>query len=132
MGKVSKIACYGMGGLFLFGAAVQWNDPDPLAWIALYLVAAIACFGVGRGAWARFTAAACAVSAIAWGARIAVDMPRWVPPARMFEPMESMGGAVELAREVWGLGIMAVWMLLVLYLGRHREPRKAVSAAEVS
>jgi hypothetical protein len=31
------------GLVFLGCAALQWNDPDPLLWIALYLLAAISC-----------------------------------------------------------------------------------------
>jgi hypothetical protein len=31
----------GMAPLFVFAAAVQWNDPDPLPWIAAYLATAL-------------------------------------------------------------------------------------------
>jgi hypothetical protein len=31
------------GLVFLACAALQWNDPDPLLWIVLYLLAAISC-----------------------------------------------------------------------------------------
>jgi hypothetical protein len=32
-----------MAALFLFAAAVQYNDPDPLRWMAVYGLAALAC-----------------------------------------------------------------------------------------
>ena len=31
------------GLVFLACAALQWNDPDPLLWIVLYLLAAVSC-----------------------------------------------------------------------------------------
>jgi general stress protein CsbA len=34
--------------LFLLFAAVQYNDPDPFVWIALYLFAALLCFFASR------------------------------------------------------------------------------------
>lgn len=109
-----------MGLLFLAGAVVQWNDPDPLGWILMYLAAAVACLGFRRGAWARPMAILTLVAATAWAAWIMANMSHWVPPSQMFEPMESRGGAVEMAREAWGLAIIALWMLLLVWAGRKR------------
>ncbi len=112
------IANIGMGVLFAIGAMVQWNDPDPLGWILVYMAAAIACGTFRRFSWAWLLALVTAIVAISWGAWIVADMPRWVTPSQMFEPMQSRGGAVELAREAWGLGIIALWMLLLVWAGR--------------
>jgi hypothetical protein len=38
-----KIFNYFFAFLFVLFAAVQWNDPDPLLWIAIYLYAAFLC-----------------------------------------------------------------------------------------
>lgn len=118
---IARIAAIAMGLLFLVGAVVQWNDPDPLGWIAMYTTAAVASGAAGRVRWARCLAAACAVAAFGWGLRIATQMPAWVPPSQMFEPMESLGGAVEVAREVWGLGIIALWMLLLVVAQKDKK-----------
>jgi hypothetical protein len=112
-----------MGLLFVVGAVVQWHDPDPIGWILMYAAAALACGAFRRVGWARHVALATAGVAIAWGALVLSEMPRWVTPSQMFEPMESRGGAVELAREVWGLGIIAVWMLLLVWAGRKQQSK---------
>lgn len=121
MGKPLAFANAVMGLLFLVGAIVQWNDPDPLGWILIYLSAAFACATFRRIPWSRHTALVTAVAGFAWGARIVSEMPRWVTPSQMFEPMESRGGAVELAREVWGLGIIVLWMLLLAWQAKSSE-----------
>ena len=38
-----KYANYLMAALFFFGAAVQYNDPDPVRWVAIYIAGAVAC-----------------------------------------------------------------------------------------
>ncbi len=128
-------ASVAMGLLFLCGALVQWNDPDPLGWIVMYSAAALASGVAGRVRWARLAAAACGAAALGWGLRIATEMPTWVAPARMFEPMESHGGAVEMAREVWGLGIIALWMLLLALkqkVGAQKDTKSTPEGEKVS
>lgn len=115
-----------MGLVFVVGAMVQWNDPDPIAWILMYVAAAVACGAFRRAGWARYVALVTAVVAIGWAALVISEMPRWVSPSQMFEPMESHGGAVELAREVWGLGIIALWMLLLVWAGRAPHSRSVL------
>lgn len=121
MGTPLKIANILMAALFVVGAIVQWNDPDPAGWIAIYVAAALACGAAGRASWAVYVAVITAVAGVAWGGRIASEMPRWVTPTQMFEPMESRGGAVELAREVWGLGIIVLWMLFLIWKSKPRK-----------
>ena len=41
--KVFAIANGIMAAMFLLSAVLQYNDPDPLRWIALYAAAALAC-----------------------------------------------------------------------------------------
>lgn len=38
-----------LGGLFVLFALLQLNDPDPLLWVSIYLVAAVLCVQHGRG-----------------------------------------------------------------------------------
>lgn len=109
--------------LFLVAAALQWNDPDPLPWIAIYAAAAAACALWRRWRHAGWWAAAVATASIAWAAAIAASMPAWVAPAQLFEPMERYGGAVEMGREIVGLGIVALWMTALVATARPRRPR---------
>ncbi len=111
--------------LFLCGALVQYNDPDPLRWIAMYLSAMGACLAAGRFARSWLLCVLVALAALAWAGLIISGMPTWVPPAQMFEPMETKGGAVEMARESWGLGIIAVIMLGLAFA--HRRPVRSAS-----
>jgi hypothetical protein len=120
MGKPFTIANALMGVLFFAGAAVQYNDPDPLGWVAIYLAAAACCVAFRRHRLAGLAASMTAAAAIAWSVRIYTEMPRWVAPAQMFEPMESYGGAVEMAREATGLAIIAAWMLVLAW--RRERP----------
>lgn len=109
--------------LFVVGAGLQLNDPDPWAWVGIYLAAAAACLLWGRFSRAWLLAAAVAAGSLAWAALIAADVPTWVSPARLVEPMETMGGAVEMEREIGGLGILALWMLVLCALS-WRERRR--------
>jgi len=119
--RVLGIATLLVGLLFVGGAAVQYNDPDPLRWIAMYLAAAIACFAFRRTSWASTLAAVTGVVALLWGLTLAIGLPRWVAPATLFEPMKSLGGAVEVAREMWGLLLIFLWMLLLVWRRRPSE-----------
>lgn len=106
--------------LFLFGAAVQVNDPDPLRWMAIYLAAAGGCLlaAMGRLRW-RFPAAV-ALAAFLWAASLA---PRVVPafPARgLFGAWEMADARVEEARELAGLLIIGACMAVLAW---RRRPK---------
>ncbi|MEE3329767.1 MAG: transmembrane 220 family protein [Myxococcota bacterium] len=45
-----RVFCAVMVGVFLLSAGVQWNDPDPLLWIAFYGFAALTAFAALAGA----------------------------------------------------------------------------------
>jgi hypothetical protein len=96
--------------LFLFSTAVQYNDPDPARWMAIYGAAALVCVaafskrlkwplpalvGVAAGAWA-----------IWW-------VPLWWGKTSLGDTFGHMGMvdiAAEEARETLGLGLVVVWM----------------------
>lgn len=98
---------------FLFSVVVQYNDPDPGRWMALYGMAALAC-GLslsGRGSWA-FPAALALVS-VAWASGIAPHVLGRVPFPAMFESFEMKNLGVEESREMYGLLIVAAWMTVL-------------------
>ena len=43
------ITNYILAILFLFFAAVQYNDPDPIIWISIYSYASLMCFLAAKG-----------------------------------------------------------------------------------
>lgn len=99
--------------LFAASAILQLNDPDPVAWIAVYLGGALVAAIGWR--WVPGLVAAVAVAAIAatWAAIIALDIEQWVGFERVVGPMEIEGGPVELTREALGLAMVAGYCAFV-------------------
>ena len=110
-----------MALLFLFAAAVQYNDPDPLQWMAIYAAAAVLS---GLAAW-RITIfpwlapALVGLIALLWAASIAPRALGKVPLSEMFRSWEMKSPVVEENREMFGLLIVTAWMV-VLTLARRR------------
>src|SRR3982751_1475020 len=108
--------------LFLFGAAVQYNDPDPIRWMAIYLSACaasvMAAFNVGPWWFAILVG----LIALVWALTLA---PRAFPNVRLgelVEQWEMKDVRVEEGREMYGLFIIFVVMTLVA-LGRWLAAR---------
>ena len=102
-----------MGVYFLFAVVMQYNDPDPVQWMAMYGAAALACALalVGRARW-WFLVGVAAVAA-AWAAMLAPGVIGHVAPRDLFAPAGMLAPAVEEAREMLGLIIVAVWMMVL-------------------
>jgi hypothetical protein len=98
--------------IFLFAAVVQFNDPDPVAWIAIYVVAAAVCgreLRPGASAWASL---AVALVAFLWAGSL-YYRARDVPVSSLFAEWEMRDIHVEEAREMYGLLIVAGWMIVI-------------------
>jgi len=123
-----KIANRAMAVLFVFGAAVQYNDPDPWRWIAIYLAAAgVSLIADRRPAGAALPALAVGVIALVWGETTSLSVQGRDVYTHMFDAWEMRAPGVEEAREVSGLFIIGVWMAAIA-LGRRR-PRGATASA---
>ena len=105
---------------FVAAAVVQWNDPDPLRWMALYGGAAVACvvWQRVRGGW--MAAAVVGAVALAWSVSIAVGLERVATMDELFSPMEMKGGPIEESREAIGLAIVAAWMAFLVIVEKKR------------
>jgi hypothetical protein len=118
-----------MSVLFLFSAALQLNDPDPVRWVTMYGIAAAVCGWLAaaapRGRPARALPLAVAIVAIAWAGLIAARSSGHVPPPRLFESWEMKDTAVEEDRELYGLLIVGAWMLIA----GARPPARASRSA---
>lgn len=99
-----------MAAAFLFSVIVQYNDPDPLIWMAVYGAAFAACVLAiaGRLHWAF--PAALAVLALGWALTMAPQVIGHVRFGELFEAFEMKDERVEIAREMGGLLIVAFWM----------------------
>jgi hypothetical protein len=94
--------------LFTAFAAVNLNDPDPGAWVAVYLLAAALgaalALGRGPGRWAWLPA----LLAGAWALSL-VPAAREAPLAGVFTDWQMVAPGVEEGRELLGLVLVAAW-----------------------
>jgi hypothetical protein len=99
--------------LFIVAAGLQYNDPDPEAWMPLYFGAAVACVLAWRrpGTWG--VAALVGVVALAWAAWLAPGVIPQFAMGHLFTSMKAGTLAIELSREFLGLLIVAAWMAIV-------------------
>lgn len=107
--------------VFAFSAVVQFNDPDPLVWMAIYAAAAAAC-GLelaGKGRW--WLATAVAAVALAWSAALVPGVVGRVPFLEMFSAWEMKDRGIEESREMYGLLIAAAWMAVLALVQRRRR-----------
>ena len=111
-----------MALLFAFAAAVQFNDPDPIRWIAIYSAAcALSLVAFARRRVAPVAALVVLAIAIIWAALIAFGGPAASEYGHMFDSWEMKSPSVEEAREASGLLIVAAWMM-VLFVRARRTP----------
>ena len=105
------VACLALAALLVYCAVVQYNDPDPALWIALYGVGALLLV-LGAAGWLRrwpilLTLAAYAVVA-------AAALPGFVewllhqPFSDLTAPMSAEQPHIEASREFLGLVIAGV------------------------
>ena len=84
--------------LFLAAASVQFNDPDPLGWVAIYVAAAV------LSAWSVFAivprviAAPFGLAAMIWAATLFVEAAN-----------QNFSIDAEVPREFFGLIIVGIW-----------------------
>ena len=111
--ETMTILNYVMTACFLLSLAVQYNDPDPARWMAIYGAAAVACgLYLGRRYyWPLF--AAVGLVALSWAALLAPHVIGKVSIAELFESVQMKDARVEEARETVGLLIVAAWMMVL-------------------
>ena len=111
---VFRIVAGLMAVLLAFAASVNFNDPDPIRWVAMYGVAcAVSAFVVVKGTVAPAAPLVVGVIALVWAGTIARRVPGLEAYAHMFDDWEMKNETVEEARETCGLLIVAVWMAAV-------------------
>jgi Transmembrane family 220, helix len=103
-----------MAVYFVFAAVVNFNDPDPVRWVSMYFALAAACVLalLGRLPWAG--PGALALIALLWAGTLA---PRVIGKVRfraMFSTWKMQNAQVEEAREMYGLLIAVIWMLVLV------------------
>lgn len=108
--------------LFLYSASLQFNDPDPLRWIVIYTAAAIPCI---IAVWRRLDwrlPALIGVIALCWSASHIPHVAKFGQLGHMFDHWKMENEDVVYGRELFGLLIVASWMLVLsLASRRHRR-----------
>jgi hypothetical protein len=121
---IFRIVNWIMCALFVVAAVVQFNDPDPLLWVAIYGAAFLICLMVAvRGRISRALPAAVAIVAVAWSVATIAGGPAAAQYTHMFDAWEMQSLPVEEAREAAGLLIVAAWMAAVTARRRHGRTR---------
>lgn len=115
--------------MFLFSAAVQLNDPDPLVWMAIYGAAALVCGLEMRRRAPALAVAVLAAIALVWAGSLYFGAKE-VPLGSLFAEWEMRDVRVEEAREMYGLTIVGVWMMVIVTVrwARAKSTTRAISA----
>ena len=107
-----------MGLLLLTGLVLQYNDPDPLAWMAIYGAGTLVSVQALRVRLSWWQPVLVAVVAFGWAATLASSL-EWETLASMFDEFEMRSVAVEEAREAVGLVIIGTWMAALAWTRRR-------------
>ncbi len=107
--------------LFLFAAVLQYNDDDDvLRWTAIYLIAASCCICAAVGKLTWWLPALVAAICVGWAA-IYVTRGLWsMPLSEAFAEWETKSQRVIQVRDMFGLAVIAVWMILLATTARAR------------
>lgn len=115
--------------LCAISAALQYNDPDPVRWIVLYLAAGAAAVvaWVQPRAWSAPLVVA--VVALGWAVLLWAGVAGTVETSDLWKRMSEKGGKVEEMREAGGLslvvigGALAAWRARRVNAGLRRSAR---------
>jgi transmembrane protein TMEM220 len=114
-----------MAGLFIFAAALQYNDLDLVRWVAIYLAAATVCiFGAADRPKPQL-AAGVALIAVLWSLVYFAHGAWRIPLPALFSQWEMKDQSIVAGRELNGLLIIFVWMAIAWATGRTRVAVRA-------
>lgn len=117
-----RVASAGFALLFAFGAFVQWNDPDPLRWMAVYTAAAALSAAAVQGRMFVAPTALLLVVSVVWGVL-------WAPAFRYsslaaLQSFDMSNLQEEEVREAWGLVLLATWSAVLLFFALRQRQRR--------
>jgi hypothetical protein len=113
--------------VFMLCAAVQYNDPDLLYWLLVYLAAAILCVRqLFKPVPVAYSAALLLIS-LAWIALLLPGVMQAASWSEIFDSISMKTRQVEEAREIGGLLLIAVWSSVLLGLGLRSGTKQKVT-----
>ncbi len=119
--RVFRVANRTMAVLFLICAAIQFNDPDPLRWAAIYGAAGFACLAAGRFRYSWPLPSGVGLLALVWAAWLSPILPQ-VRLRDLARTMHAETPSIELGRELLGLVIVLGWMVVLVVDSRRKRP----------
>jgi hypothetical protein len=111
--------------VFLFSGAVQYNDPDPARWIAIYLAAAVVSAGHALRPMTPLPAAVVAGAALIWALLWTPDALKTLPSFGDATRFQMMAPGVEEIRELLGLLIVVVGTGFLALRARQHAKRRS-------
>ncbi len=96
--------------LLLLCAGLQFNDPDPLRWIAFYAGAAAISIILPLRLRVHPVAVVLGMAAAIWCGYLGAPVVGLVGLTDLFTKMSDQGGLVEQAREAVGTGLVSLWL----------------------
>ena len=120
--RVFGVANRIMAVLFLISAIIQFNDPDPLRWAAVYGAAGFACLAAGRFRYSWPLPAGVGLVAFAWAVSLSPILPN-LKLGDLARTMHAGTPSIELGREFLGLLIVLGWMVFLVVVSLRSLPR---------
>ena len=103
---------------FLLSAAVQYNDPNALAWVGIYLVAGAMCVAWFAHRCPRWFPTLLLVASLLWIGTLLPGLGG-VSVGEIFASISMQTRAVEEAREIGGLALVALWATVLALRGNR-------------
>jgi hypothetical protein len=115
-----RFASYLMAALLLLCALLQYNDPDPIRWIAMYGAAMVVALLLPAKRALVPVGFLVAAAALGWATYLLLEVWGRMEVKDLVEKMSEKGGAVEEGREAGGLAIAGAWLLFASYFRSRR------------
>ena len=116
---------------FLLAALLQYNDPDPIRWVAIYIAAATLCKLQHFKQITPIFPVLLLIICLAWIGMLVPSLTQGVAWTDILDSLAMKTKAVEEAREIGGLVLVASWSA-VIAINSVLSGRKPGAAAEPS
>ena len=116
---------------FLLAALLQYNDPDPIRWVAIYIAAATLCKLQHFNQITPIFPVLLLIICLAWIGMLVPSLTQGVAWTDILDSLAMKTKAVEEAREIGGLVLVASWSA-VIAINSVLSGRKPGAAAEPS
>ncbi|HMN43057.1 MAG TPA: transmembrane 220 family protein [Povalibacter sp.] len=111
---------------FTYAVVMQYNDPDPLVWMSLYGIVAIANVAALAGRLSPRWIAVATLPHLVYGLMLSPYLLR--TSLHAFQTMGMKNDLEELVRESWGTVVCVLWMTGLFFYARHLAVRKSSEA----